>query len=41
MDKILKPTFVVESSHPYTYEVKDPVTISCKGAESFKVTYGS
>ena len=41
MDKILKPIFVVESSHPYTYELKEPVEITCKGAESFKVTYGS
>ena len=41
MDKILKPTFVIESSHPYTYELKEPVVINCKGAESFKVTYSS
>lgn len=27
MDKMLKPTFVVESSHPYIYELKEPVTI--------------
>ena len=41
MDKVLKPTFVVESSHPYTYQLREPVVIQCKGAESFKVSYSS
>ena len=35
----MKPNFVVESSHPYIYEVMDPVRISCKGAETFTVNY--
>ncbi len=41
MDQVLKPTFIVESSHPYVFELKQPVVISCKGAESFKVQYSS
>ena len=41
MEKALHPTFVVESSHPYVYELKAPVVISCKGAESFWVTYSA
>jgi hypothetical protein len=41
MDKILHPTFTVESSHPYTYEVMEPVRIQCKGADSFKCTYSA
>ena len=41
MEKVLKPTFIVESDHPYIYSVKDSVTLTCKGAESFKVTYSS
>lgn len=41
MDKILKPTFVIESSHPYVYQVRDPVVVQCKGAESFSLTYSS
>jgi hypothetical protein len=31
----------VESSHPYIFEVKPTVLVSCKGAESFKVKYSS
>lgn len=39
MEKILKPTFVVESTHPYTFEVRASHNIACKGAESFKLKY--
>ena len=41
MEQVLKPTFVVESAHPYVFELKAPVTITCKGAESFKLKYSS
>lgn len=41
MEQVLKPTFVVESAHPYVFEIKAPMTISCKGAESFKLKYSS
>ena len=41
MEQILKPTFVVESAHPYIFELKQPVLISCKGAESFKIKYSA
>ena len=27
MDKVLKPTFIVESNHPYIYQIKEPGTI--------------
>ena len=39
MEKVLKPVFIVESTHPYVYEMREPVTVVCKGAESFKITY--
>jgi hypothetical protein len=41
MEQILKPTFLVESAHPYIFELKQPVLISCKGAESFKIKYSA
>lgn len=41
MEKVLKPTFIVESAHPYIFELKDTVTITCKGAESFKLKYSA
>ena len=41
MEKVLKPTFVVESAHPYVYEMKERVVVACKGAESFKVVYSA
>jgi hypothetical protein len=41
MEQVLNPTFIVESSHPYIFEIKQPVLISCKGAESFKVKYSN
>ncbi len=41
MEQVLKPTFIVESAHPYVFEIKAPVKITCKGAESFKVRYSS
>jgi hypothetical protein len=41
MEKILKPTFIIESTHPYVYEVREPVKVQCKGAEGFKVSYSS
>jgi hypothetical protein len=41
LEQILNPTFTVESSHPYIFEVKPTVLVSCKGAESFKVKYSS
>lgn len=37
MHKVLQPVSTVESAHPYVYEVKDSVTITSKGAESFQV----
>ena len=39
LKKVLNPTFVVESSHPYTYEIKEPMKVTCRGAESFTVNY--
>ena len=39
LKKILKPNFIVESTHPYIYEIRDPVKITCKGAETFTVNY--
>jgi hypothetical protein len=39
LKKVLKPTFTVESTHPYTYEIRNPVRIVCKGAETFTVNY--
>jgi hypothetical protein len=38
--KVLQPTFCIETSHPYVYELKESVTITCKGAESFFVRFG-
>lgn len=34
---MLKPTFTVESTHPYTYNVQTPIRITCKGAETFHI----
>lgn len=37
LKKVLKPTFTVESHHPYVYEVQQSVTITCKGADTFYI----
>lgn len=39
LKKVLKPTFIVESTHPYIYQLKEPVRIVCKGAETFTINY--
>jgi hypothetical protein len=31
----------VESTHPYTFEIKQKQTITCKGAETFKLKYSA
>jgi len=41
LSKLLKPSFVIESYHPYIYELKEPQRIVCQGAERFKLNYVS